>query len=479
MGVVRIVIELRDYQLELIDGVYNSLRKRNKRIMVVSPAGSGKTVTMSEIARRATDKKNRVLFVVHRIEIVQQARQTFIANDVDMNYCEVGMIQTISNKVKKDNVKKPTTILIDEAHHSLSKTYIDILDAFPDAVVLGFTATPTRLSNKGFTEVFTDLILGKSVKWLIENERLAPFKYYSVNLINSDELKKASTGDYKNDSIDKAMKPTIYGDVVENYRKFAEDKKTIIYTHNIESSIRVAEKFNQSGYRALQVDGKTPKDERHQAMELFRSGKVKILVNAELYGEGVDVPDCQCVILLRPTKSLTLFIQQTMRSMRYQPNKTAIIIDHVGNYMRHGLPDYPHNWNKYFKGHKKKKNKADDAPSLTTCDECYTVYESEKTACPACGHVNETEVKESEMEHVEAELTEIDPFEIDYTLVKYSKSNIDKSELKTLEDYYLYAKANGYKETWIKFNYPTFRAARITFPAFYAELKPIKQKYNY
>lgn len=479
MGVVRIVIKLRDYQLELIDGVYNSLRKRNKRIMVVSPAGSGKTVTMSEIARRATDKKNRVLFVVHRIEIVQQARQTFIANDVDMNYCEVGMIQTISNKVKKDNVKKPTTILIDEAHHSLSKTYIDILDAFPDAVVLGFTATPTRLSNKGFTEVFTDLILGKSVKWLIDNKRLAPFKYYSVKLMNDDNLKHNSTGDYSNESITLAMQPQIYGDVVENYRKFADNKKTIIYTHNVQSSIEVADKFNQHGYKALQVDGKTKKQEREAAMQMFREGKVQILVNAELYGEGVDVPDCQCVILLRPTESLTLFIQQTMRAMRYQPNKEAIIIDHVGNYARHNLPDYPHNWNKYFKGYKKKKRKDEDAPSLTTCDKCFTVYESKEPACPACGHVNETEVKKSEMEHVEAELTEIDPFEIDYTLVKYSKSNIDKSELKTLEDYYLYAKANGYKETWIKFNYPTFREARITFPAFYAELKPIKQKYNY
>lgn len=439
MGVVRIVIKLRDYQLELIDDVYNSLRKRNKRIMVVSPAGSGKTVTMSEIARRATSKKNRVLFVVHRIEIVQQARQTFIANDVDMNYCEVGMVQTISNKVKKDKVKKPTTILIDEAHHSLSKTYIDILDAFPDAVVLGFTATPTRLSNKGFTEVFTDLILGKSVKWLIENERLAPFKYYSVNLIDNEKLKHASTGDYKNDSIDKAMKPTIYGDVAENYRKFADGKKTIIYTHNVESSKHVAEKFNQLGYAALQVDGKTPKDKRHEAMELFRKGEVKILVNAELYGEGVDVPDCQCVILLRPTESLTLFIQQTMRAMRYQPNKTAIIIDHVGNYMRHGLPNTEHDWEVHFKGRKKKRSK-ENTVMAKECPNCLGVVHAAQSVCPYCDYEwppperGDYEVDES------AELEEVGS--------SFVLEMRKPEDCNSVEELYELARNLGYKPGW-------------------------------
>ena len=205
MGVVGVSLQLRNYQLELIDGVYESLNQKKKKIMVQSPAGSGKTVTMSEIARRATRRKNRVLFVVHRLEIINQVRQTFIANDVDMDYCEIGMIQTITNKVKKYKVVEPTTILIDEAHHALSKSYTRILDAFPNAVVLGFTATPIRLSGKGFGNIFDDLILGKSVKWLIDNQRLAPYKYYSVNLVDEEKLKLTSTGDYSNQSIDNAM----------------------------------------------------------------------------------------------------------------------------------------------------------------------------------------------------------------------------------------------------------------------------------
>lgn len=440
MGVVRIVIKLRDYQLELIDGVYNSLRKRNKRIMVVSPAGSGKTVTMSEIARRATSKKNRVLFVVHRIEIVQQARQTFVANDVDMNYCEVGMIQTISNKVKKDKVKKPTTILIDEAHHSLSKTYVDIVDAFPDAVVLGFTATPTRLSNKGFTEVFTDLILGKSVKWLIDNNRLAPFKYYSVNLLQNIQMKHNATGEFSNASIEEAMQKTIFGDVIENYQKFAECKKTIVYTHSVEASKTVADKFNASGYKAMQVDGKTPKAERELAMKLFRSGEVKILVNAELYGEGVDVPDCQCVILLRPTESLTLFIQQTMRSMRYQPNKQAIIIDHVGNYSRHGLPDSEHDWLEHFKGSDKKSNQSDGIP-VKECESCYAVIPSAYTVCPECGEEFEAEATDYHIDE-SRELEEITEENIIRLNFKEPK------DCKNMEELYQLAKDRQYKPGW-------------------------------
>lgn len=311
------MIQLRDYQIELINGVYQSMGKGNKNIMVQSPAGSGKSVTMSEIAKRATDKGNNVLFVVHRRELVEQIKGTFIANNVDMQLCHVGMVQTVSRQIKNNKVKRPSLILVDEGHHALARTYQNIFDEFPNAYVLSFTATPWRMSNKGFTEVFQDLILGKSVKWLIDNNRLAPYKYYSVNLLKNIQMKHNATGEFSNTSIEEALQKTIFGDVIENYQKFAEDKKTIVYTHSVEMSKKVADKFNASGYKAMQVDGKTPKAERELAMKLFRSGEVKILVNAELYGEGVDVPDCQCVILLRPTESLTLFIQQTMRSMRY------------------------------------------------------------------------------------------------------------------------------------------------------------------
>ena len=136
------MIPLRDYQEELLNGVYESMSKGNKNIMVQSPAGSGKSVTMSEIARRATDKGNRVLFIVHRRELVSQIKGTFIANDVDMDLCHVGMVKTVANRIKKDKEPTPAIILVDEAHHALAKTYTDIFESFPNAYVYGFTATP-------------------------------------------------------------------------------------------------------------------------------------------------------------------------------------------------------------------------------------------------------------------------------------------------------------------------------------------------
>ncbi|MDW4303888.1 DEAD/DEAH box helicase family protein [Staphylococcus saprophyticus] len=435
------MIPLRDYQEELLNGVYESMSKGNKNIMVQSPAGSGKSVTMSEVARRATEKGNRVLFIVHRRELVSQIKGTFIANDVNMELCHVGMVQTVANRIKNGKEPTPAIILVDEAHHSLAKTYTNIFESFPNAYVYGFTATPWRMSSKGFTEIFEDLILGKTVDWLIDEHRLAPFKYYSVNLMDSDILTHNSTGDFNNDSITKAMQKTIYGDAVTNYKKFADGKKTIIYTHNVESSINVAEKFKDNGYDALQVDGKTPKQQRELAMEMFREGKVNILVNAELYGEGVDVPDCECVILLRPTESLTLFIQQTMRAMRYQPNKQAIIIDHVGNWYRHGLPDTEHNWKEHFEGGKKKKSKDNSVP-IKECPECFGVVESSYTICPYCGCEFPKEMQEDYDLILNAELEEV-------TEDKVIQLNLKTAEeCETVEELYQLAKENGYKPGW-------------------------------
>lgn len=435
------MIQLRDYQNELIEGIYQSMSKGNTKIMVVSPAGSGKSVTMSEIARRATDKGNRVLFIVHRRELVNQIKGTFAANDVDMDLCHVGMVQTVSNRIKRGKELTPSIILVDEAHHSMAKTYLNIFESFNNAYVLAFTATPWRMSGRGFTDIFQDLIVGKTVQWLIDNNRLAPFKYYSVNLMDDDKLKKNSTGDFSDASITLSMEPQIYGDVIKNYKKFADGQKTIVYTHNVQSSKEVAEKFISNGYAAKQVDGKTPKVEREKAMELFRSGEITILVNAELYGEGVDVPDCECVILLRPTMSLTLFIQQTMRSMRYQPNKLATIIDHVGNYARHGLPNTEHNWNVHFKG-ERKKSKDNDAIPIKECPECYSVIESSYSICPACGFEFPQEREETELLIDEdAELEEVDDKIITLTLK-------EPEECESVEELYQLAKQKGYKPGW-------------------------------
>lgn len=437
---------LRNYQNKLINDLKNSLVQGNHNVVVQSPAGSGKTVTMAAIAKSATDKHNNVLFIVHRREIVEQVKSTFKAYGVNMKLCYVGMVQTVTRRLEK--LDKPQLILVDECHHSLAKSYTRIFEYFEQANVVGFTATPIRLSGQGLSKVFDDLILGPQIDWLIDNNFLAPYEYYSVKLIDDKKLKKNSTGDFSSKSMDSASKNIIYGDVIKTYKRVASNTKTIIYTHNVESSIKVAKEFNDAGFKALQVDGKTPKDKRKQVMDDFRNGKVTILVNAELYGEGVDVPDCQTVIMLRPTESLSLFIQQSMRCMRYRPNKTATIIDHVANYTRFGLPDTPRTWS--LEGRPKKKSES-GGTAIRTCPHCFAVIPAAYSTCPICGYVIGVENKEMKVDkNVKVEKIGKDfHFKTDYEQVRYSQ--MKPQDATSYRDLQKIGKARGYKPGWAFF----------------------------
>lgn len=435
-----------------------------KNILIQSPAGSGKSVTMAEIAKQTTDKGNRVLFVVHRRELVSQIKQTFKKHGVDESLCEIAMVQTVTKRLK--TTKKPSLIIVDEAHHSLAKTYRNIFDYFSDSFLIGCTATPIRLNGDGLGEVFEVMVEGEPIKWLIENNFLAPFDYFSVDLTAHEKLKKSSTGDYTYDSMSEALGETIFGDVVVHYLKLANDEKAIVYCHNVEMSKRVADQFNSAGIPAKQVDGKTPKLEREQAMDDFIAGKIKILTNAELYGEGVDVPDCSVVILLRPTESLSLYIQQSMRPMRYRPNKKAVIIDHVGNIYRHGFPDMARKWT-LEKKPKRKKTEVDPFP-IWECeidkDGCGMVFPKDEVqivqiwnderiemldykVCPDCEkHFLIEKIADKKIDE-QAELKKLDKTEAETEF--YKRRNWRKA--KSYKELQEIGKANGYKPSWSAF----------------------------
>lgn len=438
---------IRNYQTKLIDKLRDSMRQGYKNVMVQSPAGSGKSITMAEIAKRITFNKLHVLFIVHRRELVRQIRKTFTEWGVDMNLCEIYMVQTASRRLKI--LSCPDYIFVDEAHHSLAKTYRKIFDHFSNAHVIGFTATPVRLSGRGFRDVYDDLIIGPKIDWLIKNHYLAPYTYYSADLIDQNALKRSSTGDYTQKSMENAGRKIIYGDIIKTYRKFANKTKAIVYSYSVQSCKRVAKEFNRNGILAKEVDGKTNKGIRAQAMQDFKNGKIEILVNADLYGEGVDVPDCQTVIMLRPTQSLSLFIQQSMRCMRYKPGKKAIIIDQVANYIRFGLPDFERKWtlDNRTKHPRKEGNNADE-PAIKTCPECFAVIEAKNLICPICGHDFSVEIrriqqkKDQELRAIKAEKHTGEAFTANYILTQ------DPAAFTTMKQFYDYAKAKGYKKGW-------------------------------
>lgn len=371
----------------------------HRSIVSVLGCGGGKSVIQAEISRSATNKHNNVLFLVHRKELCEQIYNTFSSYGVDMELCSVSMVQTVSRHI--DRIQIPKIIITDEAHHSTAASYKKIYEAFPDALRLGFTATPCRLNKGGLGEVYDDLITSVSTQWLIENHYLAPYKYYSVKLADTSGL-HVRAGEYKADEVAELMQnKEIYGSTVEQWEKLARNKKTIVYCASVEAAEQTAAEFRKAGYTAEALSGTTPKEQRAQVMQQFRSGELLILCNCELFGEGLDVPDCECTVLLRPTQSLTLYIQQSMRSMRYMPGKTAIIIDHVGNCYLHGLPDDDRIWTL------EPKHKQENVVKIRECKNCFAVYPPTKERCPYCGYMAEKEVQRAKKKVVEIDLVEM------------------------------------------------------------------------
>lgn len=406
---------------------------------------------MADIARRATAKGNRILFVVHRKEIVDQVVKTFRANDVDMDLATIGMVQTITRHVS--TLEKPSIIFIDESHHALSKTYRRILDAFPDAIKLLFTATPIRLSGEGFTDIADDLIVGKSIQWLIDNHFLAPLDYYAPNQLNNEDLKVKRNGEFDEKSIEQAFKPKVYGNAVATFKQLSLDKQAIAYTYNVASAERLANQFNADGITAKAVSGHTPKDERDQIISAYRNGKIQVITNAELFTEGLDLPNVDTVIMLRPTQSLSLYLQFAMRSMNPREGKRALIIDHVGNIDRFGPPTADREWT--LEG-QKKKSRQQSGPTLaiTTCEQCFAVFERKSlTNCPYCG----TELaKPKELEVVDD--VKLEKVNLTETLVervkKVMNSNVAGKRPQDLNSYAEvkeYQQLMGYKQGWTYF----------------------------
>ncbi len=440
-----LMYSLYNYQQKLVDQARSELAKGNNSVLLISPAGSGKSVVIAEIVRLTTAKGGRVMFTVHRQELVKQIIQSFKNNDVDLSLCTIMTVGKIKNRM--NHLPKPNLIITDETHHSKAKTYRQIYEYYSDIPRLGFTASPWRMNGAGFNDIYDAMVEGPTVEWLIAHNKLAPYQYYSVKLVDDTKLKKSSTGEYTNKSIDDAIGKTIFGDVVKTYQEKANGRKTIIYAHDIEYSKQIAETFRQAGVAAVHCDSKTPKGERNKIMRDFKSGKIKILSNVDLISEGFDVPDCSCVIMLRPTASLVLDIQQSMRCMRYQPNKQAIIIDHVANYKKFGMPDTPREWSLTGWKKNKKKNNAGDGPPLKTCNHCWAVVPAQCRICPVCG--KEIEIDADGMqEDKSAKIEKISEFKF---TTKYDQVNLAKKkpeDATNLKELYAMADAKHYKKGW-------------------------------
>lgn len=451
-------INLRPYQQDFIDAVRNEFLRGNRRVVGVAPCGAGKTIMTGWMIRESLNRGKRSIFFVHRKELIDQTAATFkqlgiphgiIAADVPMQLelpVQIASVQTLARRI--DKIPVPDFLICDECHHVLANTYKKILDAFPKAFLLGVTATPQRLGGINLDDVFSSMVQSLSVNELIALGNLTKFHYFVPEKTIDLSGVRSGFGEYNQaDLADVMSDKTIIGDIVEDYLRHANGKSAICYCVNVEHSKNVAKAFRDAGIAAAHCDGDTPKVLRAKIVSDFRRDKIKVLCNAELFGEGFDVPHCQAVILARPTQSLTLYIQQSMRPLRpdpADPNKVAVIIDHVRNYLKHGLPNDDRQWS------------LEPKPKEISCPNCgkwiVPIERKGKKFCPKCGFEFAKGAGQytppRKIENAAGQVVELD---INFDTKKTSSEPTVVSAPKTPEEFSAIAKKFRYKTGWVAY----------------------------
>ena len=409
-------IVLRDYQDSAVAEIRESYRAGNRSVLFVMATGSGKTVAFSYIVAASQRLGKRCLVLVHRRELVEQASRTFDSFGIEHGLImsgrsrnllpvQIAMVGTVVRRL--DKIAAPDFIVVDEAHHALAATYRKIIDAYPAAKILGVTATPQRTDGAGLGDVFGSMVVGPSMRSLIEREALAPYSLFGPPAKVDLSGVKTVRGDYDQKQLAREMdKATVTGDAVEHYRRIVGDGLALAFCVGREHAEHVAEAFRLAGIPAERIDGSMHIAEREAILGRFESGETRVMTSADLISEGFDVPAVEAAILLRPTQSVILYLQQVGRALRPSPGKEkAYIIDHVGNFRLHGFPDDEREWS--LEGRKKGERRELGKIPVTTCKACFAAYRPHLPTCPHCGAARETEGRT--LEYVDGKLVEITP----------------------------------------------------------------------
>jgi len=360
---------LRDYQKEAIDNVFISFEKVNS-VLLQMPTGTGKTVVFCEIIKRFSNMMDnkRVLILVHRIELLNQIVKELgnisiprrigvikSGNNIDLlSSIQIAMVSTLKNKLKDKETEKflrnNSLIVIDEAHHSIANTYLQVLSQLkiPETKVLGVTATPIRLDGSGFENVFDKLITSKPIKWFIENKHLSKIKHYASDVLRLDDISiiKIKGGDYDEKEVEKKfINKTIMADLIISYKDQGLNKKCIVFAATRKHAEEISNRYNSENIPSKVIDGITDKEERKKIVEQFKCGGIKVLVNVDIFSEGFDLPDIEVIQIARPTKSLVKYLQMVGRGTRYLISKEyAIILDNACLWQEHGLVTENREW---------------------------------------------------------------------------------------------------------------------------------------
>lgn len=370
-------MQLRPYQIDLVTRTRDAFGKYH-RPLVVLPCGGGKTVCFADMAARHIARSPQTAFVwflVHRRELIDQTQRTFDAFGISREHVFIGMVQTITRHPER--YQQPTLIIFDEAHHAKAKSWTDIIEYFDGTPMIGLTATPVRQDGRPLGDIFDVIVEGDDAQSLTGAGWLAAYEYYAPRA--TDLTYKVRGADFDLEEFANVLlRSKIYGDI----KKYIDpSRRTLIYCPSVAFSRSLA------SLGVVHFDGDTPTAERDRIVQAFRSGEIYALSNCDLIGEGFDIPDCDTVLLLRPTRSLALYIQQSMRCLRPSPGKHAVIYDLVGNVYRHGMPTEPREWSLTVSAHVRNESGEPDV-TARECGRCHRVYAGIAAVCPYCGHDN-------------------------------------------------------------------------------------------
>lgn len=399
------MIELRDYQQDLYNKIRLAFKNGAKGVLGVLPCRAGKSYIMAKIANDANKKNNHVLILAHRNSLINQHKELFEQLDLSNNMTRIESVFTEANHLGEKG--EVDLIIIDEAHISGASSYKKVCEYYNCKRIL-FTATPARLDGKPL-ELADKMVIGISAKELIERGKISEYDYYAPDLELDFSNVKKSCGDYNNQELEEKMaSKKIYGDILKYYKLLGKEQQAIAYCVNVKHSQEVCEMFNKNGISAKHMDAKTKESEREKIMEQFKNNEFKILCNCNLISEGITLPTANVGLLLRPTLSLPLYIQQSCRVLTPVEGKKAIIIDYVGNVFRHGMPTQDRNWSLNNKVKEYNNENEDGTFKIRVCQECFSTFET-APICPYCGAAYETtpieiqNMKEVELKKVEEE----------------------------------------------------------------------------
>lgn len=458
------MIALRPYQSAMIDKARDLMRQNVRRVLMVAPTGAGKRLMAVHTIGRAVARGKRCWFLVHRKELLDQACRSLdeacvqfgvIQSGVRPDYrqpVQVASVQTMTGRLGMTKqapigslrerqrsaaaeLIEPDFIFADEAHHARAATWERILTGYPKAFVLGFTATPLRLDGRSLGHQFDRLVIGPSTRELIDGGFLADYRLFAPPGADLSNV-RSQMGDYRPDDLAEAVdRPQIVGDVVAHYQRHANGTQAVCFGVNVQHSQHIAAAFAQAGISARHLDGTTSRNERSIIMDDFAAGRFRVLCNVDILGEGLDVAGIETVICARPTQSLSVYLQQIGRGLRVKPDgRRAIILDHAGNSLRHGLPDEPREWS--LEDDPKRRKRASSA-GVRICPACFAALVAQARICPECGFkfVIETEVPD----HAEGELQVVDIQRARF------QQRIEQGQAKSLEDLIELGRRRGYK----------------------------------